>query len=383
MKRKILATLIIGMGVSLVGCGNSTNSNMKNQLAPNITIEQAKEIALKHSNLTSDEVSFIKAEKDMDNGIEKYDIEFYYNNKEYDYEINAANGEIINYDYDVENYNISGQQQSNTQEQSNNQQQQDIHQPINTSNISIDKAKEIALNHAGLAANQVSFIKAEKDMDDGIEKYDIEFYHNNKEYDYEINAVNGQIISYDHDVENYNIQSPQQSNSQPQNNQQQTNTSNISVDKAKEIALNHAGLAANQVSFIKAEKDMDDGIEKYDIEFYHNNKEYDYEINAVNGQIISYDHDVENYNIQSPQQSNSQPQNNQQQTNTSNISVDKAKEIALNHAGLAANQVSFVKAEKDMDDGIVKYDIEFYYNNREYNYEINANNGSIMSYEQD
>ena len=178
MKRKILATLIIGMGVSLVGCGNSTNSNMKNQLAPNITIEQAKEIALKHSNLTSDEVSFIKAEKDMDNGIEKYDIEFYYNNTEYD--------------YDVENYNISGQQQSNSQQQNNQQQ-------TNTSNISIDKAKEIALNHAGLAANQVSFIKAEKDMDDGIVKYDIEFYYNNREYNYEINANNGSIMSYEQD----------------------------------------------------------------------------------------------------------------------------------------------------------------------------------------
>ena len=192
MKRKILATLIIGMGVSLVGCGNSTNSNMKNQLASNITIDQAKEIALKHSNLTSDEVSFIKAEKDMDNGIEKYDIEFYYNNKEYDYEINAANGEIINYDYDVENYNIQSPQQSNSQPQNNQQQ-------TNTSNISIDKAKEIALNHAGLAANQVSFVKAEKDMDDGIVKYDIEFYYNNREYNYEINANNGNIMSYEQD----------------------------------------------------------------------------------------------------------------------------------------------------------------------------------------
>ena len=192
MKRKILATLIIGMGVSLVGCGNSTNSNMKNQLASNITIDQAKEIALKHSNLTSDEVSFIKAEKDMDNGIEKYDIEFYYNNKEYDYEINAANGEIINYDYDVENYNIQSPQQSNSQPQNNQQQ-------TNTSNISVDKAKEIALNHAGLAANQVSFVKAEKDMDDGIVKYDIEFYYNNREYNYEINANNGNIMSYEQD----------------------------------------------------------------------------------------------------------------------------------------------------------------------------------------
>ena len=192
MKRKILATLIIGMGVSLVGCGNSTNSNMKNQLASNITIDQAKEIALKHSNLTSDEVSFIKAEKDMDNGIEKYDIEFYYNNTEYDYEINAANGEIISYDHDVENYNIQSPQQSNSQPQNNQQQ-------TNTSNISVDKAKEIALNHAGLAANQVSFVKAEKDMDDGIVKYDIEFYYNNREYNYEINANNGSIMSYEQD----------------------------------------------------------------------------------------------------------------------------------------------------------------------------------------
>ena len=188
MKRKILATLIIGMGVSLVGCGNSANSNVKNQLAPNITIDQAKEIALKHSNLTSDEVSFIKAEKDMDDGIEKYDIEFYYNNKEYDYEINAVNGQIISYDHDVENYNIQSQQQSNSQQQQ-----------TNTSNISVDKAKEIALNHAGLAANQVSFVKAEKDMDDGIVKYDIEFYYNNREYNYEINANNGNIISYEQD----------------------------------------------------------------------------------------------------------------------------------------------------------------------------------------
>ena len=199
MKKLALATIIISISMSLVGCNNATNLTTENKINEKITIDQAKEIALKHSNLTSDEVSFIKSEKDMDNGIEKYDIEFYYNNTEYDYEINAANGEIINYDYDVENYNISGQQQSNTQQQSNNQQQQDIHQPINTSNISIDKAKEIALNHAGLTGSQVSFIKAEKDMDDGIEKYDIEFYYNNREYNYEINANNGSIMSYEQD----------------------------------------------------------------------------------------------------------------------------------------------------------------------------------------
>ena len=204
MKKLALATIVISISMSLAGCNNATNLTTENKINEKITIDQAKEIALKHSNLTSDEVSFIKAEKDMDNGIEKYDIEFYYNNKEYDYEINAANGEIINYDYDIENYNISGQQQSNSQQQQNTQQQsnsqpQNNQQQTNTSNISVDKAKEIALNHAGLASNQVSFVKAEKDMDDGIVKYDIEFYYNNREYNYEINANNGNIISYEQD----------------------------------------------------------------------------------------------------------------------------------------------------------------------------------------
>lgn len=37
----------------------------------------------------------------------------------------------------------------------------------------------------------------------------------------------------------------------------------------------------------------------------------------------------------------------------------------------------------DYDDGIQKYDVEFYYNNMEYNYEIDANTGNIVSYELD
>ena len=37
----------------------------------------------------------------------------------------------------------------------------------------------------------------------------------------------------------------------------------------------------------------------------------------------------------------------------------------------------------DVDNGAQKYDIEFYYNNIEYSYEIDANTGDILSYERD
>ena len=69
--------------------------------------------------------------------------------------------------------------------------------------------------------------------------------------------------------------------------------------------------------------------------------------------------------------------------NTSNISLERAKEIALQNAGLESNQVSFKKVKLDIDDGIQKYEVEFYYNNKEYSYEIDANSGNIISYEQE
>ena len=168
----------------------------------------------------------------------------------------------------------------------------------------------------------------------------------------------------------------QDSSESSKQNNNVNNTGDISLDKAKEIALSHAGLSSDQVTFVQANKDFDDGIQKYDIEFYCNGKEYDYEINASNGQIIKYDYDAEYDYIQ----------NNNNQSNVNNIakiSEEEAKQIVLSHAGLTSNQVTFKRTELDFDYGIQKYEVEFYYNNREYNYEIDANTGDILAYEQD
>ena len=176
-----------------------------------------------------------------------------------------------------------------------------------------------------------------------------------------------------------NVNTPQNNNVNNAQNNIVNNTGNISLDKAKEIALAHAGLSADQVTFVQASMDFDYGIQKYDIEFYCNGKEYDYEINASNGQIIQYDYDIEYNYIPNNNTTNYQSNVNA----TANISAERAKEIALSHAGLASNQVTFKRTELDFDDGIKKYDIGFYYNYREYSYEIDANTGNIISYELD
>lgn len=146
----------------------------------------------------------------------------------------------------------------------------------------------------------------------------------------------------------------------------------ITADEAKRIALAHAKLAEKDVTFVKVELELEDNNRyEYDVDFYSRNVEYDYEIDAVSGAILSADRDIENYVI--PTQPSTAAANSQ----TSEISVERAKQIALSHAGVGS--AKFKKAKLDYENGVKVYDIEFKVGNLEYEYDINVSNGAIIS----
>ncbi len=70
----------------------------------------------------------------------------------------------------------------------------------------------------------------------------------------------------------------------------QTPQEAISAEDAENIALEHAGLSRNDVTFIKTEHETDDNREKYEIEFIYGGKEYEYDISA-GGDIIKFEID--------------------------------------------------------------------------------------------
>ena len=144
--------------------------------------------------------------------------------------------------------------------------------------ITADEAKRIALAHAKLVEKDVTFVKVEFE-DNNRYEYDVDFYSGNVEYDYEIDAVSGAILSADRDIENYVIPT------QPSTAAANTQTSEISVEKAKQIALSHAGVGS--AKFKKAKLDYENGVKVYEIEFKVGNMEYEYDINVVNGAIVS------------------------------------------------------------------------------------------------
>ena len=85
---------------------------------------------------------------------------------------------------------------------------------------------------------------------------------------------------------------PTQATTQPQTAAPtQAATSGISADRAKQIALSHAGVSG--ASFTKVELDTDDGVRVYEIEFKVGNVEYDYDIDATSGAILSSSSEID------------------------------------------------------------------------------------------
>ena len=65
----------------------------------------------------------------------------------------------------------------------------------------------------------------------------------------------------------------------------------ITIEEAQAIALEHAGFAPDQVSFLRTESELRDQVPHYDVEFREGRWEYDYEIHAETGQILSFEKD--------------------------------------------------------------------------------------------
>ena len=144
-----------------------------------ITLEQAKETALKHAGLKADAVTFVKAEQDYENGKLVYEVEFVTNDGgkvvEYDYEIEAATGSVVSYDYDAENY-VSAK---------------------GATTVSEDEAtaKQTVLNKVP-GATAANIYEWKLDFDDGRWEYDGKIVYNLMEYDFTVDASSGAVTEW-------------------------------------------------------------------------------------------------------------------------------------------------------------------------------------------
>ena len=171
----------------------------------------------------------------------------------------------------------------------------------------------------------------------------------------------------------------------------------IGQEEAEKIAFQDAGIQETDTSRLRVSRELDDGRKSYEIEFDAGNKEYSYEIQASDGTILSSDVETIQQNIQTENQQTAQnqqpaetrqPAENQQtteapasQTPTPAVSEADAKKAALDRVPGAAEQD--LRMELEYDDGRYIYEGDIYYQQKEYEFEIDANNGSFLKWSEE
>ena len=246
--------------------------------------------------------------------------------------------------------------------------------------IGIDAAKAVALEAAGVAEDDAVFSTAGLDKRNGMDYYAVDFTAGGRSYEYDIDAVTGVVIDSssgggtaetpaagddDGTASAPAAASPSPSAGQTTGGQ----AAAVTEEQARETALSHAGFTADQVTFVRSELDRDDGRLMYDVEFYTSDyKEYDYEIDAATGEILSYDYDAEGYNYQP----NATP--------GTAITAEQARAIALAEVPGAAES-DIYEFETDRDDGRLEYEGKIIYNNTEYEFTIDGYSGAIREWD--
>ena len=151
----------------------------------------------------------------------------------------------------------------------------------------------------------------------------------------------------------------------------------ITKDDAKRIALEQAGFKSEDVRFTRIERDREDGAPVYEVEFYTKDfKEYDYEIDAKSGKVISFDEDAET--VDRTQESNADTAIPEGEV----ITPERAKEIASSK--VAGSSVGDIRElEFDTENGKKVYEGKLIYDTTEYEFEIDAKTGEIIKWEKE
>ena len=273
-----------------------------------ITLSEAKKIALDDAGC-KDKVSFTEGTL-VSGGIKTpyYRLVFADAKTQWTYRIDAVLGNVLE------------------------KQQKEI---VTTDFISLEEAKKIALEDAGLdeATQKIVFTREELNRNQGKPCYLLEFYTGTNQYFYQIDAKSGSIIYAG---------------------------KFITLSEAKKIALDDAG-CKDKVSFTEGTL-VSGGIKTpyYRLVFADAKTQWTYRIDAVLGNVLE--------------------KQQKEIVTTDFISLEEAKQIALEDAGLdeATQKIVFTREELSRNSGKPCYILEFYTTKKQYSYKVDAKDGSIM-----
>ncbi len=244
-----------------------------------ITADTAKANALSHVSVTeSDIVGMVEVSMDYHNGIMVYDVEFSTAETEYEIEVNAVDGKIVNVE-----------KEDNDDIQSDASLEKEI--------ISPEAVADIVLTYC---ADRTAWNDYECELDHNHGKlvYEVELNYEKLEYEFIIDALTGEVVRYktdryDHDDDNDYRPNKNETSSAPADTSTVPAPTGITKEQAIALAYEKAGVTEEDVFGLEVELDIDDGVKKYEIEFRSGKYEFSMDVNAETGKITDYEKEID------------------------------------------------------------------------------------------
>ncbi len=228
-----------------------------------------------------------------------------------------------------------------------------------SSSITESDAKKIAFDSANVQEEDLTSLKVEPSSLDGEETFVLVFQTAEKNYQIIVSKQDGEILRSAYQ----SLQSPLQPSTDPTINEEPTpeNPDELTIEDAKKIALDDAGVDAANASFTKAKTDREDGATVYELEFHTSDTYYEYTV-AMNGKILDVDLEMFDY----------------RNAIGNEITKDEAIQMVLSKVDGASKEN--VRIEEDWDDGMHLFEGKLYYNNTKYEFEIDASSGTLLEW---
>lgn len=263
--------------------------------------EEAVNRAYAHAGVTAEDILRIKAEYDFEDGRMVYEVAFETSEKKYEYEINASTGEILGFEMeDAENganaENSSGADGKDTDpEDTRPESDAEASDQNYGSYIGETAAEDIALAHAGYQASDTVYIHCYRDYYHGKEQnYHVEFMVGSTRYDYKIDFYSGEILdNYEETYSHHDYHDHHHGSGSGSEDSQTEDASYIGESAALTIVLEHAGILEASLTRQQIQLHDDSNRMVYEIQLRVDKDEYEYEIDAVTGEIVKAQIDLD------------------------------------------------------------------------------------------
>lgn len=209
MKRKLPVIIAILLVLSLAGCAVGKPASGKEDTATHIlTKEEAKTLVFAHAKAEEAKVTDLDVDLDEEDGIIFYDLEFDYQDAEYDYRVDARSGKIL-YNKSEPKETVSQPVNTPPAEQKPVESNPDEEKPAETKpatttkkKIGVTAAKNAAFKHANVKASDAWDVEVDLDTENGKLVYEVSFDFGGYEYDYDIDAYSGKVLRSEKEKDN-------------------------------------------------------------------------------------------------------------------------------------------------------------------------------------